>query len=282
MARYAVGDIQGCFDSLQQLLQKINFDWQIDELWCAGDLINRGPKSLETLRFLYTHRDKVKIVLGNHDLHFLAVYYGLREESVSDTLKEILQAPDVSALVDWLRRQPLLIWDESSDLLMAHAGVAPMWNPSQAVSLAGEVTALLASDQIVEFLSHMYGNEPAVWSDDLQGMDRYRCITNYLTRMRFCNLNGELDLISKESASDALPEFKPWFDFLPKSYPRVIFGHWAALKGKSTHPKAIALDTGCVWGGSLTAVNLDNGQRVSCDCPQDDKLTQLFVSKRKR
>lgn len=272
MARYAIGDIQGCFDSLQLLLEKVNFDWQRDELWCVGDLINRGPKSLETLEFLYSHRDRVKTVLGNHDLHFLAVYYGVREPSPSDTLNELLQSPNVHEWVNWLRRQPLLIRDEKSDFILCHAGVAPMWSPEKAVTLANDVSNILASESVREFLAHMYGNEPKIWSDDLTGFDRYRCITNYLTRMRFCNEKGELDLQTKESASDAPQGFRPWFTFLPNNYPRIVFGHWAALNGKSNNPLAIALDTGCVWGGSLTAINLDSGERISCGCPANSQL----------
>lgn len=272
MARYAVGDIQGCYDSLQELLRAVEFDWARDQLWCVGDLINRGPASLAVLRLLYQYRTHVRAVLGNHDLHFLAVYYGVRAPSSSDTLAELLVAPDVDQLAQWLRSLPLALADRDKQTVMVHAGIAPGWSLDDVIARSAEIERVLQGDDIVEFLAQMYGNEPRVWRDDLAGVERLRCITNYFTRMRFCTSAGELDLITKESAATTQENFAPWFHFLPEDYPRVIFGHWAALEGKSDRANAIALDTGCVWGNSLTAINLDTLDTFSIGCPLNPHL----------
>lgn len=269
MATYAIGDIQGCLEPLKCLLEKISFDPQKDSLWLAGDLINRGPDTLATLRFLYQLRDRLTIVLGNHDLHFIAVYYGLRKQGKSDTLQQLLSAPDCADLVYWLRQQKLVHRDAHLGYAMVHAGIPPQWSLQEAVTRAQEVEAVLRSDNPEDFLAGMYGNTPALWRDELTGVERWRVITNYFTRMRFCNAQGELELQTKENA-DAAPEgFAPWFLFSQRktAEDKIIFGHWAALEGRVNVPNVFALDTGCVWGGALTALRLEDGVRFSCKCP---------------
>lgn len=269
MATYAIGDIQGCLEPLQCLLKKIAFDPAKDKLWLAGDLINRGPDTLATLRYLYRLRDSITIVLGNHDLHFIAVYYGLRKSGKNDTLGELLIAPDRSDLVYWLRHQKLVHHDASLGYAMVHAGIPPQWTLQDALIRSREVETVLQSKNPESFLSGMYGNTPAIWSDQLTGVDRLRVITNYFTRMRFCNAQGELELQTKESADAAPSGFAPWFSFLQRKTraEKIIFGHWAALEGKVNYPNVFALDTGCVWGGTLTAMRLEDGVRFSCNCP---------------
>lgn len=268
MATYAIGDIQGCYDALQCLLEKIAFNPELDTLWLVGDLINRGPDSLATLRFLYSIRDSVEFVLGNHDLHFIAVAYGLRENGRSDTLQSLLNAPDRQQLIDWLIQGKLLHTDEQLGYTMVHAGIPPMWDLYQAQAHAREVEAVLQSRYCNEFLTNMYGNQPNRWKNKLIGMDRLRLITNYFTRMRFCTDEGMLELETKESAAGAPLGFAPWFAHPERKTRdhRIIFGHWAALEGKVNYPNVYALDTGCVWGGALTAMRLEDQQLFSCYC----------------
>ena len=268
MATYAIGDIQGCLEPLQCLLKKIRFNTAEDKLWLVGDLINRGPESLETLRFLYRIRDSLEIVLGNHDLHFIAVYFGVRKSSSSDTLNELIMAEDAPALVNWLRQQKLMHYDAQLGYALVHAGIPPQWDLSQAIACAREVENALQGDHCTDFLASMYGNHPSGWRDDLRGEERLRLITNYFTRMRFCSAAGELELKTKESA-DAAPEgFAPWFTHTTRKtlHQKILFGHWAALEGKANGVNIFALDTGCVWGGTLTAMRLEDGTYFSCDC----------------
>lgn len=268
MATYAIGDIQGCFEPLQCLLKKIAFDPAKDKLWLAGDLINRGPDTLATLRFLYKIKESITVVLGNHDLHFIAVYYGLRKQGKNDTLKKLLAAPDRADLVYWLRQQKLVHYDPMLGYTMVHAGIPPQWDLQEALARSREVEVALQSDQPENFLSGMYGNKPVAWNDELYGTDRLRVITNYFTRMRFCNAEGELELNTKESADLAPAGFAPWFAFSQRKTrnEKIIFGHWAALEGRVKEPNIFALDTGCVWGGHLTAMRLEDGVRFSCKC----------------
>lgn len=268
MATYAIGDIQGCLEPLQCLLAEIKFNPRHDKLWLAGDLINRGPDTLATLRFLYRLRDSITIVLGNHDLHFIAVYYGLRKRGKNDTLDELLRAPDCADLVYWLRQQKLVHCDSALNFTMVHAGIPPQWDLAEALARSREVENVLQSDKIEHFLAGMYGNLPSRWSDDLAGVDRLRLITNYFTRMRFCSAEGELELQTKESADAAPIGFAPWFSFAERKTraQKIIFGHWAALEGRTNIKNVYALDTGCVWGGSLTALRLEDERKFSCDC----------------
>lgn len=267
MARYAIGDVQGCFDTLTALLQKLNYQEQKDELWFAGDLVNRGPKSLETLRFIKGLSDKnaaIKVVLGNHDLHLLACYYSKKAPKKKDTLLPILEAPDCKELMTWLKQQPLMVWDQLNDLVMTHAGLPHLWSLEKAFQLSQEVHHALQCKDLSGFFDAMYGNEPAGWSDELLGMARLRVITNYFTRMRFISPQGDLDFSAKEALDSAPDGFFPWFSFTPSHQHKLIFGHWAALEGKTGFGKQFqATDTGCVWGGKLTAINLDSWERTS-------------------
>ncbi|MFE1816162.1 symmetrical bis(5'-nucleosyl)-tetraphosphatase [Metapseudomonas otitidis] len=271
MTTYAVGDLQGCLEPLKCLLDRVAFDPARDRLWLVGDLVNRGPKSLETLRFLFAMRDSITCVLGNHDLHLLAVAHNVERLKKSDTLREIIEAPDAGDLLDWLRRQKLVHYDEARDIAMVHAGIPPMWTLAKALKRAAEVEeALLDDARLPLFLEGMYGNDPACWDSDLHGITRLRVITNYFTRMRFCKADGTLDLKSKEGADTAPPGYRPWFAHPSRKTrgQKIIFGHWAALEGKCNEPGLHALDTGCVWGGTMTLLNIDNGQRISCDCKE--------------
>lgn len=267
MSVYAIGDIQGCFESLMALLKKIQFDPQQDQLWLVGDLINRGSDSLSTLRYLYSIRQSIKVVLGNHDLHFIARHYGLHAKSKTETLDALLAADDCQLLVDWLLLQPLVYHDEKLQWTMVHAGIPPQWTLSEALQYSREIQAVLAGENRLAFLSGMYGDQPCVWSPDLQGMDRWRLITNYCTRMRFCSAAGELELKTKEDVSASPSGFAPWFTHNRKaSQHKILFGHWAALQGKAKGDNIYALDTACVWGGELTAFNLITEARITCDC----------------
>jgi bis(5'-nucleosyl)-tetraphosphatase (symmetrical) len=268
MATYAIGDIQGCYESLQCLLKKIAFNPEVDTLWLVGDLINRGPDSLATLRYLYSIRDSVEFVLGNHDLHFLAVAYGLRKKGQSDTLEALLNAPDRQELIDWLIQGKLFHTDEGLGFSMVHAGIPPMWSLQQAQAHAREVEAVLQSRYCHEFLRNMYGNQPNRWKNKLIGLERLRVITNYFTRMRFCTDEGMLEFDAKENMIAAPLGFAPWFSFSDRKTrnDKIIFGHWAALEGKTHTPNIYALDTGCVWGGALTAMRLEDEMRFSCFC----------------
>lgn len=268
MATYAIGDIQGCLEPLQCLLKKINFNPAKDKLWLAGDVINRGPDSLATLRLLYKLRDSITLVLGNHDLHFIAVYYGLRKAGKNDTLEPLLLAPDRADLIYWLRQQKLVHHDTQLNFTMVHAGIPPQWSLDDALARASEVETVLQSNSPELLLENMYGNSPARWSDELQGAERLRVITNYFTRMRFCSAQGELELETKESADAAPTGFAPWFSLSGRKMRnhKIIFGHWAALEGQANTKNIYALDTGCVWGGELTALRLEDEVLFSCNC----------------
>ncbi|MCY1277374.1 Bis(5'-nucleosyl)-tetraphosphatase, symmetrical [compost metagenome] len=272
MAVYAVGDLQGCLDPLKCLLERVRFDPARDRLWLVGDLVNRGPKSLETLRFLYSIRESLVCVLGNHDLHLLAVAHNIERLRKADTLREIIDAPDSAELLDWLRRQKLLHHDEERDIAMVHAGIPPQWTLKKALKRAAEVEEALQDDaRLPLFLDGMYGNEPDKWDKDLHGAARLRVITNYFTRMRFCRADGTLDLKSKEGLDTAPPGFSPWFSIPGRKTrgQKIIFGHWAALEGNCHEPGLFALDTGCVWGGAMTLLNIDSGERHSCSCEEN-------------
>ena len=271
MAVYAVGDLQGCLDPLKCLLERVAFDPSKDQLWLVGDLVNRGPPSLETLRYLYAMRDALVCVLGNHDLHLLAAAHNIERLKKGDTLREILEAPDRADLLDWLRRQKLMHYDVDRDIAMVHAGIPPQWSLKKALRCAGEVEEALRDDaRLLPFLDGMYGNEPSRWDSDLKGVTRLRVITNYFTRMRFCKADGTLDLKTKEGVGSAPPGYLPWFAHKQRKTAgqKIIFGHWAALEGKCNEPGVIALDTGCVWGGAMTLLNVDSGERHRCSCEE--------------
>jgi bis(5'-nucleosyl)-tetraphosphatase (symmetrical) len=268
VSTYAIGDIQGCFESFQCLLEKISFNAQCDRLWLVGDLVNRGPDSLKTLLYLYSLRDSIEFVLGNHDLHFLAIAKGLRKKSPGDTLDLLLAAPDKEQLVDWLLQGKLLHSDAQLGFTMVHAGIPPQWNLHHAKSYAREVERVLQSADCEHFLANMYGNLPNQWSESFVGTDRLRLITNYFTRMRFCSADGELELKTKDSALSAPSGFAPWFVHAERKMRdhNIVFGHWAALEGQTNSAHVYALDTGCVWGGALTAMRLEDKKIFRCSC----------------
>ena len=256
--RLAIGDIQGCCDELKALLAEARFSADRDELWFVGDLVNRGPKSLETLRFVRALGANATVVLGNHDLHLLAVAFGSkRKQKDDDTLEAVLEAPDRDQLLEWLLGRPLAVFDEPRGEFLVHAGLVPEWTPRTAAKLAREVEAVLRDDARTLFDS-MYGNKPDQWNDALRGMDRLRFVINAFTRMRFCRRDGTVDLKAKGAPGDQHEDLLPWFDVPGRKSAevRVICGHWSTL-GLRRRRDLLALDTGCVWGGALTAVNLD-------------------------
>ena len=255
MTRYAIGDVQGCHDELRTLLARLKFSPDRDRLWFVGDLVNRGPRSLETLRLVRALGDNAVVVLGNHDLHLLAVVYGSQRKRRSDTLDAVLAAPDRDALIEWLMTRALA-HSEAGDLLV-HAGVVPQWTVAVTLALAREVEAALRRDPRALF-EHMYGNEPDRWSPQLAGMERLRFAINVLTRLRVCTADGRVDLAIKGEPPLPPSPLRPWFALEGRltREARVIFGHWSVL-GLVLRPGVVGLDTGCVWGGSLTAFDLD-------------------------
>jgi bis(5'-nucleosyl)-tetraphosphatase (symmetrical) len=265
LATYAIGDIQGCFDELQLLLSKIDIQ-EDDEMWFVGDLVNRGPKSLETLRFIKSLGNRAKIVLGNHDLHLLAIYYSSAKLKSSDTLRCILDADDCPDLMHWLKSQPLIHFNSQLNTVMSHAGIPENWTIKQALSRSKEVETKLQSNNFTDYFEDMYGNTPDTWDNSLTGQDRLRCITNYLTRMRFCSKNHQLELSFKGEIGQQPAGLIPWFELHDKqssNYPRILFGHWAALMGKTSREHIIALDTGCVWGETMTAFCIESQEYFS-------------------
>lgn len=253
MAIYFVGDIQGCFTELTQLLKQVNFNKKKDQLWVAGDMVARGTQSLETLRFIMSLGASAKVVLGNHDLHLLATYYGLKKVKEKDHLTKTLNAPDVEKIMDWLAQQPLIQKLPDEEVYMSHAGLSPQWSIKTALKQAKKAHKLIRSKQRVEWLKEMYGELPNNWLDANTDIEKFRYTINSLTRMRFCHKDGSLDFNCKNSPQSAPKNLKPWFSF-PNHLKNMywIFGHWAALSGHCSNPNAFALDTGCVWGNHLT------------------------------
>lgn len=262
MADYVIGDVQGCRAALEDLLDVIHFDPTVDHLWFAGDLVARGPDSLGTLRLIRQLGDRADSVLGNHDLHLLAAHHGMATVKAKDGTQPVLDAPDREALMTWLAHRPLLMTLPYGHVL-THAGIPPQWSPLQASGHADEVETALRGPDRLAFLGAMYGNEPAGWSHDLAGATRLRVITNYLTRMRLLDDANALDFAHKEELETAPPGLTAWFQ---RNNPqlgdtRLIFGHWAALMGRTGSDRHIAVDTGCVWGNSLCAYRLADGAR---------------------
>jgi len=267
LATYALGDIQGCYTEFQQLLERIHFDPAADKLWLVGDLVNRGINSLAVLRLVKSLGDAAVSVLGNHDLHLLAVAEGLTELHRSDTLHEILQAADRDELLAWLRTLPLLYVE--NDWILVHAGLLPQWSVVQAQQLADEVETALRGKCYHDFLKHMYGNNPNHWRNDISGHKRLRLITNAFTRMRICSAQGEMEFKFKGELSDIPQGLYPWFDVPGRvsASAIIICGHWSALGLKVT-PNLIALDSGCLWGGTLTAIRLEDRKIFQVNCAQ--------------
>ena len=274
MATYAIGDIQGCYNELRQLLKDINFKSDSDTLWFTGDLVNRGPKSLETLRFIKAMNDNAIVVLGNHDLHLLAAAYTGSKPGRKDTLDKILNAPDREELLNWLEHRPLIHTDDITNLTMVHAAIHPNWSIGQAQALAAEVEAILQSEQHTDFYKNMYGDEPAVWSEDLRGWPRLRHITNVFTRLRFCHQDGALALSHKCEPGAQPEELQPWFSMENRASnnDNIIFGHWSTLilAKNIVYGNVHPLDTGCLWGGHLTAMRIDDDSfsKVALQCPR--------------
>ncbi len=271
MSTYVIGDVQGCYDALMRLLDLIQFDESKDQLWFVGDLVNRGPDSLKVLRFLKQNENQHMIVLGNHDLHFLAVARGYQTVRSLDTFQNALLADDLDELVFWLRNLPLFHYDADLNFAMVHAGIYPKWSLEQLGCLAKEVESILRGEQFDAFLKVMYGNEPACWHVDLQGYDRARFIVNAITRMRYCDNEGHLNLTEKGTLSDKPNGLMPWFQ-VTREEPvdaNIVFGHWAALNGQTNIPKIFATDTGCAWGYDMTALRLEDQKvfQVSCEKP---------------
>ena len=266
MSIYVVGDLQGCLDPLHRLLEQAAFDPVQDQLWSAGDVVNRGPQSLQTLRYLYQLGNAFRMVLGNHDLHLLAVAHNIGNLKPKDTLQEILDAPDRQQLLEWLQQQPLLIRDHG--YCMVHAGIPPQWSLDTAEQLSKEVESALTGNDAKSYFDAMYGNQPEIWSDDLTGTERLRAITNYLTRMRFCTAQSQLELTHKRGPKQAPKGYAPWFSHperLTKD-DKILFGHWASLEGKDCGDNLYPLDTGCVWGGKLRMIRLGDEQTFETDC----------------
>lgn len=285
MAIYAIGDVQGCFSELQTLLKQINFNSDTDILWFAGDIINRGPHSLETLRFIKSLDGNAVTVLGNHDLHTLAVANGRGKQGKKDTIKEILEAPDRDILLDWLIHRPLMHYDPKLNVSLVHAGIHPQWTIEQALARAGEVEAVLQGSKSHEFFHHMYGDKPPKWSDKLDGWDRLRFITNVFTRMRYCDEKGRLSLRDKGAPGNQPDGIIPWFNVKKRKTvnTRIIFGHWSTLpnpKIENLYP----LDTGCLWGGKLSAIKVDENMNnlIQIECPQAQPIDVVHGYKNKK
>jgi bis(5'-nucleosyl)-tetraphosphatase (symmetrical) len=269
---YLIGDVQGCCDALERLLQRIDFSPSRDRLWLLGDLVNRGPQSLATLRKLAALGDAATCLLGNHDLHLLAAHHGVRRPHNGDTLDDILAAPDRDTLMQWLRHQRMAVFE--AGWLMVHAGVVPQWSRDDTLALAAEVEAVLRGPDLPGFLHAMYGNEPARWDDGLSGTDRLRFTVNVLTRLRFCTADGHMDFKTKDGSGAAPAGYMPWFEVPGRKTADtpIAFGHWSTL-GLLNEPMLLGLDTGCVWGGQLTAARVDGAAReiVQVACEQAQK-----------
>ncbi|MBO9515609.1 MAG: symmetrical bis(5'-nucleosyl)-tetraphosphatase [Variovorax sp.] len=278
MALYLIGDLQGCDEPLQRLLDTIAFSPSRDHLVVLGDLVNRGPASAQVLRRMQGYGDSAQSLLGNHDLHLLGVAHGARKAARKDTLAAVLEAPDRDAMLDWLRHQHMALHRVigGGDLLMVHAGVLPPWTVADTLRLAGELEAALRGPDVAAFFRTMYGNEPARWRDSLAGAERLRVIVNALTRMRYCSAEGEMEFESKGAAAGPPEGFMPWFDVPGRKTAgaTVAFGHWSTL-GWLSRPDLISTDTGCVWGGCLSAVRIgatpQERELIQVKCPQAQK-----------
>ncbi|WP_313660521.1 symmetrical bis(5'-nucleosyl)-tetraphosphatase [Acinetobacter variabilis] len=271
---YVIGDVQGCFEALKALLKEIRFDPDQDFIWFAGDLVARGENSLGALRFIKKLADNgvAATVLGNHDLTLLAYARGIKPIKDKDNVRDVIDAIDSDELIDWIRKQPMCLFPNEQTVL-THAGIPNIWDAAKTAELAKEVEAIIAHDdfEVVDtFLKEMFGKEPTLWSDELEGHERTRCIVNYLTRMRLTDAEGRLEYSFKDSLDDPMPEgFKPWFEFESKTAAthQIVFGHWAALQGKTISGRIQNVDGGCVWGNQLMAYRLEDQQMFAVDNP---------------
>jgi len=271
---YVIGDVQGCFEALKALLKEIKFDAEQDFIWFAGDLVARGENSIAALRFIkkLAEQGAAATVLGNHDLTLLAYARGIKPVKEKDNVRDVIDAIDSDDLIDWLRKQPMCLFPKEQTIL-THAGIPNIWSAEKTAQLAQEVEAIIAHDDfevLDDFLKEMFGKEPALWSDQLQGHERIRCIVNYLTRMRLTDAEGRLEYSFKDALDDPMPEgFKPWFEFESQAAQthQILFGHWAALNGKTISNKIQNVDGGCVWGNQLMAFRLEDQQMFAVDNP---------------
>lgn len=271
MPTYVIGDVQGCYRELRSLLRECSFDARHDRLWFVGDLVNRGPCSLDVLRFVADLGDRARTVLGNHDLHLVASARGIRPLRDKDTFQDVLDAADGEALVDWLRDRPVLSQDLERGFVMVHAGVAPAWTVDDAIVHGAELSRALRAPDHPRLLTAMYGNTPDEWRNSLTGPDRLRFITNAFTRMRYCHRSGRLDLSETGPPGTQDPSLTPWFTLRDPDADgtRIVFGHWATLQFHAALPRDLHVrhvDTGCVWGGTLTALRLEDDREFSVGC----------------
>jgi len=274
MTTYAIGDVQGCYHQLKELLTKLDFKSDKDKLWFAGDIVNRGPDSLKTIRFIHSLEDNAVTVLGNHDLHLLALAHGFGRQSNIDTLQPILHASDSDSLLNWLTQQPLVHYQQKHHVCLVHAGIYPPWTLSDILNYNTEMQKILQSNQAADFFENMYGDKPAKWANDLIGWDRLRFITNCFTRMRYINDDLKLELKEKGAPEKQNTDIHPWFEFerVEKEL-NIIFGHWSTLNNphrKNLYP----LDTGCLWGGDLTALKINKKLKkfVRIKCPKTQSV----------
>jgi len=271
---YVIGDVQGCFEALKALLKEIQFDAERDFIWFAGDLVARGENSIAALRFIkkLAEQGAAATVLGNHDLTLLAYARGIKPVKEKDNVRDVIDAIDSDDLIDWLRKQPMCLFPNEQTIL-THAGIPNIWSAEKTAQLAQEVEAIIAHDDfevLDDFLKEMFGKEPALWSDQLQGHERIRCIVNFLSRMRLTDAEGRLEYSFKDALDDPMPEgFKPWFEFESQAAQthQILFGHWAALNGKTISNKIQNVDGGCVWGNQLMAFRLEDQQMFAVDNP---------------
>ena len=271
MPTYVIGDVQGCYAELRSLLRTCGFDARHDALWFAGDLVNRGPDSLGVLRFVADLGDRARVVLGNHDLHLVASAARARKPKAKDTFHDVLDAADGEALIDWLRRRPLVHSDPGRRFVMVHAGIPPAWTIEEAFGHADALSRALRATGRPRLLERMYGNEPDRWRDSLAGFERLRFIANAFTRMRYCRKDGTLDFSETRPPGDQDPSLTPWFALRDggADRTRIVFGHWATLRLRKALPRSLHVrhvDTGCVWGGSLTALRLEDDREFSVPC----------------
>jgi bis(5'-nucleosyl)-tetraphosphatase (symmetrical) len=286
MATYAIGDVQGCYDELRALLLQINFNSDSDQLWFCGDLVNRGPKSLETLRFIKSLGSNAITVLGNHDLHLLATAYDHKKPGKNDTFDDILQATDSLVLLDWLRNRPLAHHDKEKNVTLLHAGIHPDWSIKKTLKLAREIEHVLQNNNHIKFYKHMYGDKPYNWSDDLSGWFRYRFITNVLTRLRYCDAQGKPALNAKGAPGSQAKGLMPWYEVPERKSQQdtIIFGHWSTLPhaGLLCINNTYAIDSGCLWGGVLTAMRIDAEpfEYNRLDCPGAKKPPAKYLKKK--
>lgn len=274
MAVYAIGDVQGCFSELEQLLKKIRFNSNSDRLWFVGDLVNRGPQSLETVQFVQSLNERAQCVLGNHDIHLIACYTGAQTCKPTSSLKQILDHTDVDNIVDWMRNIPLLHHDAELNWTMVHAGLLPQWDLNLAQQCAQEVEQQLRANNYADFIAQAYGNTPSKWETSLNDRDRWRVIINAFTRLRLCDREGNMDFDHKGELGAQAEHLHAWFD-LPRQSENlnIVFGHWSALGLKHTD-NLLGLDTGCLWGAALTAARLDCDEPIiySVDCEAKRKI----------